>query len=85
MAPRADLRVHSANGTATPWPAPDTMPHPLQSFDHATREAYLEGHDDGERQGYVAGWRWGATCGALFGMVACGLLAFALGLIVGVR
>lgn len=78
-----DTHQGGMNGNAVHWPSPDTIPHPLTSFDSATREAFLQGHDEGERVGYVAGWRWGATCGAFAGMAACALLAFALGLIVG--
>lgn len=74
MAPRADVCA-----------APDTVPHPLQSYDATTRGAFLEGHEEGERIGYLAGWRWGAFCGSFFGFAACGLLALLLGFIAGSR
>ncbi len=87
MAPRADACTGAArmNGTATRWPAPDTIPHPLASFDAATRDAYLGGHDDGERLGYVAGWRWGFACGGLAVALVCCLGAFAIGWLAGAR
>lgn len=30
----------------------------------AVRGAWYDGHSQGERQGYRAGWRWGLVCGA---------------------
>ena len=81
----ADTWPHRMNGTAAHHPAPDVVPHPLTSLDAMTRESFLQGFDEGEREGYVSGWRYGCGCGAFAGMAACGVVAFVIGLIVGVR
>lgn len=93
MAPRTDFNGHI---TADTWPtrmpgsearppAPDTVPHPLQSFDSTTREAYLQGHDEGHRDGHVSGWRSGVFHGMFLGWCTCGAVAFVVGWIVGGR
>ena len=48
--------------------------------------AWQDGHDAGERVGYLSGWRWGAVCGFLAGLCAGALLvagALQLGLRLG--
>lgn len=70
MAARTEMGTDPAGG-----PAIDTWPHRI----------YLQGYDEGERTGYVSGWRYGFVSGAFAGMAACGLVAFAIGWIVGVR
>lgn len=54
-------------------PAPDTLPHPLQSF------------DEGHRDGHVSGWRSGVFHGVFLGWCTCGAVAFLVGWIVGGR
>ena len=92
MAARTEMGTDPAGGPAIdtwphriPYTAPDVLPHPLTSMDSMTRDAYLQGYDEGERTGYVSGWRYGFVSGAFAGMAACGLVAFAIGWIVGVR
>lgn len=50
--------------------------------DTALRDATRRGWDDGERCGYVAGWRWGVVCGGCAG-VLLGMLALWLALQAG--
>lgn len=40
---------------------------PLDARQSALRAAHQAGSDEGERIGYVAGFRWGAVCGATVG------------------
>lgn len=49
----------------------------------AMRQATIAGLHEGERRGYVAGWRWGMVCGAVAGCFA-GTCAVALALYLGV-
>lgn len=42
-------------------------------------ESYEWGRHEGERLGYVQGWRWGAACGAATATLLCGLAAKLLG------
>lgn len=36
----------------------------------AVHGAWHDGRAQGEREGYTAGWRWGAVCGACAGLAA---------------
>lgn len=49
----------------------------------AVHGAWQDGHAQGEREGYIAGWRWGAVCGACAGLAGV-LLATAACLVLGI-
>ena len=53
-------------------------PLPLPAPEKALRAAACRGWDDGERHGYVQGWRWGAVCGGVAGWIAGMLSCWAL-------
>lgn len=48
-------------------------PLPLPPNEHALRAAAQAGWDDGERAGYVIGWRYGVLCGLLAGALLGGV------------
>lgn len=50
------------------------FPLPMTPSDKALRQAAQSGFDDGERFGYIAGWRWGAVCGMTLGTFIGALL-----------
>lgn len=52
----------------------DEQPSALPIVGEAVRLAYQHGIDAGERTGYVEGWRWGAICGFLLGILSGGCL-----------
>lgn len=64
-------KVRPIFGDTTPqqrrWPM-DVAPS-----DTALRAAACAGWDDGERVGYVTGWRYGLVCGLLAGVLLGGI------------
>lgn len=45
-------------------------PVPLPAAEKALRAARAVGFDEGERYGYITGWRWGVLCGACVALPA---------------
>lgn len=61
-------------------------PLPIPPSEAALRAAAHAGWDDGERAGYIRGWRYGVLCGLLAGMLLGGLgiaAAIHLGMLFG--
>lgn len=46
----------------------------VEQRDTLIQAAATMGRQEGERQGYTAGWHWGCACGAVAGGLAVGLL-----------
>lgn len=44
------------------------VPLPIPPSEQALRAAARAGWDDGERAGYIAGWRYGTVCGLCIGV-----------------
>jgi hypothetical protein len=50
------------------------VPLPMTPSDQVLRETAEAAYEDGERFGYLAGWKWGAVCGMTLGTFAGALL-----------
>lgn len=61
-------RIHHLGGTSDGMPR--AVPLPLPPSEKALRAAKAAGYDEGERRGYVDGWRWGVVCGATVALPA---------------
>lgn len=70
--------VQSPAPTREPWPLPQGV-HPDTRLRATIQAARQAGVEEGERQGYTAGWRHGVSQ-ALLGGMAVGALAMYAGL-----